>query len=126
MKLPENLENLIVPIITACESQFPKVCGNCGRKFPDFRSFIAGTRALGAPRHQAEGEDPLGLISWVNCECGSTLLLSCTIESGVNNREMHDKFVQALTEAAEKTGTSKKELLLALRDEVRSRAISDF
>lgn len=117
MKLPEELEQFLNPIISMCKAQFPRKCSNCARDFADFREFVSATRPIGTPQCSQQTEDPLGLLSYVNCKCGSTVVLSCADEVA------HARFKDALAAAAERTGQDKKKLLLALRDEVRQRML---
>jgi len=119
MVLPESLEKFIGPIITMCEAQFPRKCNNCKKEFADFRRFIGGTRPLGAPQCSPKIDDPFGLISYVNCECGSTVLLQCA------DPEVHTRFKQALEAEAKSTGRSSKDLLLDIRAEVRRRLTAE-
>ena len=118
MALPENLEKFIEPIIAMCSSQFPHKCGNCGKEFNDFRHFVELTRPVGAPQSSPQTDDPFGLISYVNCECGSTVLLQCA------DAEAHDQFKAVLEEEAKRSGRDPKEFLLELRSEVRRRVLS--
>lgn len=115
--MPEELENFIDPVISMCNEQFPRKCRSCGREFADFPDFISRTRPVGAPQCSRETEDPLGLLSYVNCECGSTVVLSCADEAA------HARFKEALDAAAKRTGQDKKKILSALRDEVRLRML---
>lgn len=117
MGLPEELERFISPVISMCNAQFPRKCSNCGREFRDFREFVSQTRPLGVPQCSPETQEPLGLLSYVNCGCGSTVVLSCADEAA------HERFKAALDAAAERTGQEKKKLLAAVRDEVRRRVL---
>ena len=118
MGLPEKLEYFIEPIIAMCATQFPRKCQNCKKEFKDFRHFVADTRPLGAPQCSAETEDPFGLITYVNCECGSTVVLRCADPAA------HEQFKQVLEAEAKKTGRSSMELLLEIRAEVRRRMLA--
>lgn len=115
MELPEALAAFIDPIIRNCSEQFPRKCTNCGKQFDTFGDFISGTRPVGAPQCSPLEEDPLGLLTYVNCACGSTVLLSCTDPAA------HEALKRVLDAESLRTGLSKKELLLALRAAVRSR-----
>lgn len=118
MRLPEKLEEFIDPIIAMCGAQFPRKCGNCKKEFSDFRHFVADTRPLGAPQCSPGTADPFGLISYVNCECGSTVVLRCADPAA------HERFKRVLEEEAKITGRSPKELLLDIRSEVRRRMLA--
>lgn len=115
MEIPEALAAFIDPVIRSCMEQFPRKCSNCGKQFDTFRDFISGTRPVGAPQCSPLEEDPFGLLTYVNCECGSTVLLSCA------DLEAHEILKRVLDEESRRTGLDKKELLLALRAAVRSR-----
>lgn len=118
MTLSENMKKFIEPIFKTCESQFPKKCGNCGREFKSFKDFVSITKGRGAPQYSSEINDPFGLISYANCECGSTLVLSCS------DGNMHKIFVSAIESESANTGHKKSEILSAIREEVRARALS--
>jgi hypothetical protein len=118
MKLPESFKPFIDPIIKLCVSQFPRCCPNCGEKFKDFRDFISKSRPIGDLQYLPDEKDEFGLLTYVNCICGSTITLSCS------DAKIHSKFSKILEEEIKKTGTSKKELLLALRSAVRERVMS--
>lgn len=116
--LPENLEEFIAPVIAMAESQFPRSCACCGRSFEDFKKFVQDTNPIGALTDMRVGEmDPMALLSWTNCACGSTLVLSCSPENGA-----HVRFMRILVDEAQATGSSVEQLLRAMREEVRARA----
>lgn len=117
MGLPGELEKFIEPIIAMCTAQFPRKCTNCKKEFRDFKHFVADTSPLGAPQCSPETDDSFGLISYVNCQCGSTVTLRCA------DPEVHALFNKALEAEAKKAGRSQKELLLELRAEVRRRML---
>jgi hypothetical protein len=64
------------------ESQFPKTCSTCGRRFATLREYILSTRRVGpAISYDAELGDwhtqhPIGSLAFANCSCGTTLVLS--------------------------------------------------
>lgn len=64
------------------ESQFPKVCNNCQRRYATLREYLRNTQHVGsAMPYDADAGNwlplkPLGTVAYANCPCGSTLLLS--------------------------------------------------
>lgn len=119
---PERLELFIEPIIAMCRSQFPRTCSTCKRRFDDFGEWVRVTDPLGAPTLDEEAEaDPFGMISWVNCGCGSTLILECEDMEG----PLHHQFVQAFAEESALSGRAVSDLAQDLRRAVRQRAIED-
>jgi len=64
------------------ERQFPKSCANCGRRFGSLADFLHQTKHLSDPvsfdeaRGDKRPRDPLGVFSFANCRCGSTLSIS--------------------------------------------------
>lgn len=105
--------------MSMCMAQFPRKCNNCSREYADFDAFVFLARPIGVPQCSQQTEGPLGLLSYVNCSCGGTVLLSCADEAA------HARFKEALAAAAERTGQDKKKLLSALRDEVRRRMLGE-
>lgn len=115
--LPKNLEEFIAPVISMAESQFPRSCACCGRSFEDFKTYVQRTKLVGGLTDVRTAEtDPLAVLSWANCVCGSTLVLSFRPES-----RRHARFVRILEDEAIATGRSVEHLLLAMREEVRER-----
>jgi hypothetical protein len=117
MELPDDLGKFVEPIVAMCKAQFPRKCSNCKKEFLDFKAFVSGTSPVGAPQCSALIDDPLGLLSYVNCKCGSTVVLSCA------DATAHAQFKEVLDFEAKRTGLPKDKLLLALRDRVRSRML---
>jgi hypothetical protein len=116
------LEPFIGPMLAMAGAQFPRECGACRRSYGDFKQFVRETRPIGAPTLARSAEvDPISMISWTNCPCGSTLVLTCGGATG----EMHGLFTQALEDESRAGGTPVPELLLAIRAEVRRRVLSD-
>ena len=64
------------------ESQFPKVCPNCRRRYASLREYLSTTEHVGsAMPYDADLEDwnpkqPMGTVTYANCRCGSTLAVS--------------------------------------------------
>jgi hypothetical protein len=71
-------------IIRHLETQFPKVCGTCERRFSTLRDFIGHTAPVGdLVCYTLDGttdgaDDPMGAVALSNCGCGSTLALTTT------------------------------------------------
>ena len=68
-------------ILTHVKQQFPKNCNACGRRFNSLKEYLQNTVPVGKPHcYDAEVEDwrprnPLGLLSFSNCKCGSTVVI---------------------------------------------------
>jgi len=120
--LPKRLQPFVTPIVAMCETQFPRTCTTCQRRYDDFAQWVRLTDPIGAPTWDEEGEtDAFGMISWVNCECGSTLILSCEDMDG----SVHHQFEQALAEESAQSGQSLPVLLHDLRRAIRQQASGD-
>lgn len=118
--LPKRLEPFVGPIVAMCRTQFPRTCHTCNRRFDDFGQWVALTDPIGAPTLEEEGEeDVFGMVSWVNCVCGSTLVLECEDMAG----PMHRQFMQALAEESALSGRRVRALLEDLRSSVRQQAV---
>ena len=117
--LSPRLELFIEPIIAMCRSQFPRSCSNCLHRFDDFDQWIRGTKPIGVPTLDSEETeaDPFGMISWVNCTCGTTLILEC------EDMERHRQFTQALADESAATGRCEGDLLQSIRRAVRRRVV---
>ena len=104
-------------IVEICLAQFPRACRTCGTVYPSFRAWIERTVPVGAPMpDDSEDEDPIGLISFANCPCGSTLSLTCEDPTGA----AHRAFNEALRRQVAATGRGRGELLAELREAVRA------
>lgn len=118
--LPETLVAFVGPMIEVARAQFPRACGKCGRSYADFDEFVRGTNPIGEPTFSKDVVlDPMGMVSWTNCACGSTMILHCGADSG----DMHGVFLRALEAASRARSRSSKELLQALRAEIRRRTL---
>jgi hypothetical protein len=60
--------------------------------------------------------DPIGLLSLANCECGTTLSLTC------ENLAAHSAFNEAVRLVVSESGQSAAHILTELRDEIRALA----
>lgn len=114
--LPEQLTPFIEPMMAMCRTQFPRTCGACDRRFEDFEQWVRLTDPIGAPSLDEQSDaDPFGIISWVNCGCGSTLILHCEDMEG----PLHQEFMRALDEEAAVSERSVRDLLQDLRQALR-------
>ncbi len=103
-------------LIDHCNLQFPKRCANCGRVYPDFRSFVRETSPVGMLAwDESHLEDIVGTLSLANCRCGSTIAIQC----GDTGGGMYREFLAAIEEDARSEGVEIDELLADLRDEIR-------
>ena len=102
------------------ERQFPKGCPNCRRSFGTLREYLLTTRHVGsAVSLDAEMDDwnplqPLGTLTYANCPCGSTLVLS---SQGIPIFRLWQLLNWARTETRRR-GISPRELLDYLREEI--------
>ena len=64
------------------ESQFPKVCAHCKRRYATLREYLRETKTLGdalpldAQLGDWQPEQPSGTVTMANCSCGNTLALT--------------------------------------------------
>lgn len=102
------------------ERQFPKVCPNCNRAFPTLREYLLVTEHAGsAVPYDAEFGDwrptePIGLVTYANCPCGSTLALT---SAGMPLGRLWPLLNWARIET-KKRGMTPRELLNYLREEI--------
>ena len=69
-------EEFLQSALARCHSQFPRACTLCKRPFASFADFVDGTRRIGAPvLDVVEDDEPLGMLVFCNCACGTTLAL---------------------------------------------------
>lgn len=120
--LPQSLEAFIGPMLAMAGAQFPRACGSCRRSYGDFKQFVLETKPIGSPT-LVEGDaiDPIGMVSWTNCACKSTLVLFCADSKG----DMHGRFMRALETESAVSGRSVRELALSIREEVRRRVLNE-
>lgn len=112
--IPANLVALVPEMIGVCRTQFPRECGVCGRRFSRFEEWIALTDPIASPTFDESCDDPIGMISWVNCSCGTTLVLHCGHQGAG-----HDAFAAVLAATSSSSGLTPAALLQQLRREVR-------
>jgi hypothetical protein len=118
--LSERLMAFQQGILRMCESQFPRCCGTCGRIFSSFKDYVVGMSPVNSPMPDREDDDPIGLMSFANCTCGSTLALRCEDTSG----DAHRRFNEAVRLEMRETGRREREILIELRDVLRAAASS--
>ncbi len=123
--LSPTLVELTKEILKMCQSQFPRTCGNCGRNFPSFKSYVEIVEPLDVPKvDNIEDEDPIGLMSFGNCPCGSTLTIRC-VALGKNAAEKHQRFNEVLRQEQITSNRSTRDILIELRGIVREAAVSE-
>lgn len=75
-------EEVIEIVRRHLESKFPKECARCRRRYDSLASYLLGTTHVGSP---VSADDPfkaiqpaklVGVISYANCPCGSTLAVT--------------------------------------------------
>lgn len=116
--LSQDILYFVEPMIQMASSRFPKSCKTCGHIYKTFREFISKTAPLGAPMADDKDTlDPLGMISFVNCDCGSTLVIKCEDP----NSENHKMLEKALANEAIAQGCTREQVLLQLRDVIRKK-----
>ena len=76
-------ENTVVKIVREfVEKQFPKECPHCNRRFSTLKEYIQETSHIGKPisydadMNEWTPEIPIGTLSYANCLCGNTLIIS--------------------------------------------------
>lgn len=107
-------------VFAACCAQFPRKCSACSRPHPTFLSYVESTKIIGAPKLDPDDEedDAIGLLSFANCECGSTLAIR------YEDISQHAAFNAAVRREIALTGRSDLEVLKALVEAVNARARS--
>jgi len=102
------------------EGLFPKACPNCHRSFCTLREYLLTTTHVGpAMPYDAERDDwkplrPLGTMTYANCPCGNTRVLS---SHGMSLAQLWPLLNWARLET-KKRGVSAQELLNYLRDAI--------
>lgn len=123
--LSNRLCSFVPDMLKICQTQFPRKCGTCGKLYPSFKSYVEGVSPIGLPKiDHIEDEDPIGLMSFGNCACGSTLLIRCEYLGG-NAGEMHQRFNETLRQEEAATGHSINDILFELRAMMRSAALHE-
>ena len=109
------------------ESQFPKVCSNCDRRYATLKDYLQNTKHQGsAMPYDAEVGNwtplkPLGTLTNANCRCGSTLALS---SAGMPLMRLWSLLSWAKVETVRR-GQTPQELLNYLRDEICKQVLSE-
>jgi HD-like signal output (HDOD) protein len=118
--MPSALASFEDLVFAACCAQFPRACPACRRPHPTFLSYLESTKVVGAPKLDPddEEEDAVGLLSFANCECGSTLAIR------YEDISKHAAFNAAVRRVIAATGRSDIEVLKALVEAVNARARS--
>jgi putative acetyltransferase len=102
------------------ERLFPRVCSKCNRRFGTLREYLLTTEHAGSamPYDPLLGEwrplKPVGIMTYANCPCGSTLTLS---SKGMPLPRLWSLLTWARGET-KKRGLSPRELLNYLREEI--------
>jgi len=105
-------------IVAHLETQFPKHCACCGAVYPNLSQYVHRTTHRGAPMsYDADAQDfrpenPIGVASFANCPCGSTLVLTT---EGMD-REAHWELLSWLEAETVRTGHAPSSVLAELRD----------
>lgn len=108
------------------EAQFPQCCTNCKRPFATLREYLLITEQVGSamPYDVELGDwqplEPLGTVTFANCPCGSTLVLS---SDGMPLLQLWSLLNWARTET-KKWGMTPKDLLNYLRDEITRQVLA--
>ena len=109
------------------EGLFPKVCGNCGRRFATLREYLLITEHKGSamPYDANLGDwqplNPIGTATYATCPCGNTLMLSSI---GMPLSRLWPLLAWARQET-KKRGMSPQELLNYLRDEICKQVLAE-
>ena len=115
-----NEDEVISLIRKHIEGFFPKLCGNCGRRFDTLKEYIQTTDIRGSViSHDVsfgdwEPETPLGTVTYANCPCGSTLSLG----SAGMALPLLWSLMAWLKIETKKRGLDQEELLNYLRDKI--------
>jgi hypothetical protein len=102
------------------EHLFPKVCHTCHRRFATLREYLLVTEHQGSAQpYDAELGDwnplhPIGTVTYANCPCGNTLVLS---SDGIPLLRLWSLLNWARVETRRRRVTP-QELLNYLRDEI--------
>jgi hypothetical protein len=110
------------------ESQFPKVCPTCGRRYETLRDYILVTERIEpAVSYDAEMEDwtpkePVGTVTYSNCACGTTLALS---SHGMPLLRLWSLYLWARSQTRRR-GISIEELLRSLRNIIRQQVLNSI
>jgi len=118
MHPPSTLAQFEASVFAACCAQFPRQCSACKRQHPTFLSYLEATRPIGAPKLDPDDDEEgaIGLLSFANCECGSTLAIR------YEDISQHAAFNAAVRREVEATGRPDVEVLKGLVERTHARA----
>lgn len=104
--------------LAACCAQFPRACSTCRRVHLNFPGYLEATKPIGAPRLDPDDDedDAIGLLSFANCPCGSTLALR------YEDVTRHAAFNQWVRQTAAEAKQSQEAVVTALVAAVNTRA----
>lgn len=108
-------------------SQFPKACHCCGKRFNSLADYLKNTSHVGLPssadaeRGDWQPKKPIGTFSMANCACGSTLSISST---GMEQTTLLKLMAWARKET-QLRGISLAQLLEDLRDKIDKRVFQE-
>jgi hypothetical protein len=109
------------------EGLFPKFCPSCKRRFATLREFVLVTHHLGsAMPYDADLGDwqplkPLGTMTFANCPCKNTLVLS---SEGMPLVQLWSLLRWARAET-QRRGMTPQQLLNYLRDEICKQVLAE-
>ena len=108
------------------DSAFPKECRNCGRSFPDAKSYVSETERLAggvSGLKQSIDDDGSHIVElFRNCPCGSTLMDAFsnrrdTSPQGLQRRASFGAMLEKLVAAGLEPDIARTELLKIMRGE---------
>lgn len=109
------------------EGLFPRTCSNCQRRFGTLREYLLNTEHVGSavPYDALLGNwnpvKPVGIVTYTNCRCGTTLSLS---SKGMPLGRLWALLNWARAETRRR-GVSPQELLNHLREEICRQVLSE-
>jgi hypothetical protein len=109
------------------ERQFPMKCSMCAHPFASLKEYLEYTTHLGKPvSYDADAGDwqplePLGTLSYANCQCGTTLSIS---SDGIGLLTMWQLLRWARSESSRR-GISMGALLEDLRNKIDEQVLSE-
>jgi HD-like signal output (HDOD) protein len=109
-----DLEHFARGALSACRSQFPRTCRCCGTSFKSFDHYLEKTTLIGKPMLDPieDDDEPIGMLCFANCACGSTLALC------YEDTSEHAAFNRALADAARSTGRTHVDVGLDIVEQV--------
>lgn len=109
------------------QSQFPKTCYNCGQTYQSLFEYLIKTRHLGEPiaydsnELQVDLQNPIGVASFANCICGSTLVIT----SHAMNLLTYWRLMLWAKIESKKQKISVNELLRQMREKIDSQVLNE-